>query len=430
MAQARSQRNNILAGAFVLITVALGVFIIILISNVWERFGSKSVYYVDFSLIDGAEGLEPGAAVKVGGMRVGQVKRTRFVFDPATGEPVSIEVAIEIDSDIRLHSDADVQLQRPLLGSGSTINISAVPLYRPPELSPVGPPARLREGGRLVGRIGAPGFLSPADYTKIQDTIDRVNRIVAGIEPRIEPIMDDAEGAVANVRAITDDARRQWPVWSEDIAAVLDRFEQAAQRVPSIVESFEAGVQQGRDFVASAQRTLDDNRPRIDEAVENIRELTRKAQGEGYDRFMQAVEAGRAGLESFASAARAADDLMMRKSPELSETVTAALLAAQQLKLATVEVRASPWRLLYQPSKKELENELLYNSVRTYSESVTQLRAASEALRAAAERAAEPGGSRIDQSVLDALTAQLREAFANYERAERAFLDRWVQTRP
>lgn len=430
MAQARSSRNNIIAGVFVLVTIALAVFIIILVSNVWEKFGSKKVYYVGFSLIDGAEGLEPGAAVKVGGMRVGQVKETEFIFHPDTGDPVSIDVTIEIDSDIRLFSDADVQLQRPLLGSGSTINISTVPLYRPPELSPVGPPALLAEGGRLVGRIGAPGFLSPADYTKIQDTIDRVNRIVVGIEPRIEPIMDNAESAVADVRAITNDARSRWPEWSEDFSATIARLEQAADRLPAIVESFEAGVQQGRDFVTTAQATLDENRPRINEAVEHIRELTRKAQGEGYDRFMQAVETGRAGLESFASAARYADDLMMRKSPELSETITAALLAAQQLKLATVEVRASPWRLLYQPSKKELENELLYNSVRAYSEAVTQLRAASEALKATAERSTEPGGSHIDQAALDALTAQLREAFANYEKTERAFLERWVQSNP
>jgi ABC-type transporter Mla subunit MlaD len=54
MASGRSSRNNILAGLFVLGMLVLGVFIIILISNVWGRFGPKSTYVVTFTLNDGA----------------------------------------------------------------------------------------------------------------------------------------------------------------------------------------------------------------------------------------------------------------------------------------------------------------------------------------------------------------------------------------
>ena len=246
------------------------------------------------------------------------------------------------------------------------------------------------------------------------------------VEPRIAPLMDDASASVENVRVITDNARQRWESWTRSADAIVSRVETASARIPEIADSFQHGLQQGRDFVASVQKALDDNRPKIDEAIEHIRELTRKAQGEAYDRILAAIDSGREGLDSFASAAQQVDELLTTKSPEISETITAALLGAQQLKLATIEVRAAPWRLLYQPTKKELENELLYNSVRAYSEAVTQLRAASEALRATAERAAQPGGDRIDQATLDTLTAQLKDAFEQYQQAEKAFMDRWV----
>ncbi len=427
MASGRSTRNNVLAGLFVLLTLALGVFIVIIVSNVWGRLGVKTQYVVSFTLLDGAEGLDKGSLVKVGGKHVGHVTQTDFAYDDVTGEPVGIDVRIDVDPKVRLYEDADVQLLRPLLGTSSTINISPLPAFRPAGLVPAGPPRVLPEGGRLYGRLGAPGFLSPGDYAKIQEIIDRVNNIVVEVEPRVGPLMDHATASAENIRVITDDARLKWEGWGKSGDAVMARVETASARIPEIVESVERGVQQGRDFVSSAQAVLDDNRPKIDEAIEYVRELTRKAQGEGYDRVMAALESGRQGLESFAAAAARADELITSKGPELGEMITAGMLATQQLKLTTVEVRAAPWRLLYQPTRKELENELLYNSVRAYSESVSQLRAASEALNATAQRASEPGGDRIDQATLDRLTQRLKTSFEQYQKAEESFMNRWVE---
>ncbi|MBS0537017.1 MAG: hypothetical protein JSR72_23410, partial [Proteobacteria bacterium] len=110
-----------------------------------------------------------------------------------------------------------------------------------------------------------------------------------------------------------------------------------------------------------------------------------------------------------------------------------ATIAAQQLKLATTEIRAAPWRLLYQPTKKELENELLYNSVRQYASSVTELRSAAEALQSVTElnaSAAKNGSDsgRVNQATLDNLTAKLKASFDQYQQQERSFLERWVKT--
>jgi ABC-type transporter Mla subunit MlaD len=414
---ARASKNNILAGLFLLICLGLFVATVIILSSLGDALSAKNSFVVAFSLYDGAEGLEKGAPVKLGGKRIGRVTGSNFIFKEGTREPVGIDVAISVRADIDLYEDAVVQLAKPLLGSNSAVNIVAVTGLARQDPDYKGGAAALPKGGRLIGRLGAPGFLSQADYQKIQDIVGRVDKITADIEPQVKPIMDDARAAVGNVRTITDDAAKRWPLWGDKVDKTFADFEPIVANV--------------KDFVAKAQASIDRNAKPFDEIIENIRQLSAKAKGEGYDEVLAAVRRGREGLESFAHAARQVDDLLTTKSPEIADMITSGNLAAQQLKLATVEIRAAPWRLLYQPNKKELENELLYNSVRAYSVAIAELHGASESLEAVSARIQAAGGdgaySKIDQKTLDELNARLRNAFEKYKQEEKAFLDRWVK---
>lgn len=431
---ARSSRNNTLAGLFVLASILLFVGLVIVLSNVGDRLKPRSDYVVRFSVADGAEGLDKGAPVKVGGQRVGRVTRTEFITDPETGEPRYIDVAIAIDARLKLFTDADVQLQRPLLGSGSSINIAA--FTGAPRVAGAfeGPPTLLTPGSTIPGRLGAPGFLAQGDYARIQSILARVDRITAEAEPRIGEIMASAQQSVDNVKAVTEDARVQWPVWSRNVTDVLARVERASAQFDGIatgvtqtVDAVKRGVEEARGVVSRVQAAIDENRPAVDRAIANVRDLTERVNTELYAQVRDAVASARAGIDSAASAARQADELLLKKSPELEEMIANASLASQQLKLTTVEIRSAPWRLLYQPTKKELENELLYNSVRQYSEAVGELRQAAEALRSVSARAAEAraAGREIDQAAIDRLSAKLQDAFGQYQEQERSFLQRW-----
>lgn len=422
----RASRNNILAGFFLLLSIVAFVTVVIILSSLGDALSAKKNYVIGFSLIDGAEGLEPGAPVKLGGKRVGRVTNSALVFKPGTQEPTGVDVKIEVRADVVLFEDAVVQLAKPLLGANSSVNIVAISGLKEYDPDYAGSSAMLVEGGRLVGRLGGPGFLSQQDYQKIQNVIARVDRATAQIEPQIKPIMDDARASVANVRSITDDASQRWPKWG-------DRLDQVFADADPIVKNIKDAAADARAFIASAQKTIDDNRKSIDEIVENVRELTAKAKGEGYTEVLAAVRRGREGLDSFASAARRVDELLVTETPKLRDLIASGNLASQQLKLLTTEVRAAPWRLLYQPTKKEHENELLYNSVRAYSMAVADLYQASQSLEAVAQRAqadqaagqsAAPG---IDSAAAAELSRKVQEAFDRYEREEKAFLDRWIR---
>lgn len=434
MSAGRGSRNNVLAGIFVLASVILTVVVVVILSNIGERLQPRHPYVVRFSVVDGAEGLERGASVKIGGQRVGRVTSTKFVYNEVTGEPEFVDVAIEIPTNFKLYTDADVQLIRPLLGSGSTINIIAFTGMAQVDAKFIGPPRALKPGDTVTGRLGAPGFIAQSDYARIQAIIARVDRISEEVEPRVGSIMANADAAVADVRSITGDARKAWPEWEKSITEVLARIDKASEPFEQIVKnvsdtsvSIKDGVAEARELLARGKAAIDENRKSLDEIVENVRQFTDKANTEAYEKVLAAVKTAQDTLDSARSAAKQVDDLLVQKSPELSDIVSSAALAANQLKLATVEIRAAPWRLLYQPTKKELENELLYNSVRQYSTAVGELRQAAEALRSVAERADSATGAiqPTDKATLDALNAKLKAAFDKYQEQERSFLERW-----
>jgi hypothetical protein len=93
---------------------------------------------------------------------------------------------------------------------------------------------------------------------------------------------------------------------------------------------------------------------------------------------------------------------------------------SDQLKLTAVEVRSQPWRLLHQPTTKELSTQVLYDSTRAYAEAASDLRAASEALQAVS---VNTGASDVS-----AMTQRLAEAMEKYRGAERALMDKLIET--
>jgi hypothetical protein len=170
--------------------------------------------------------------------------------------------------------------------------------------------------------------------------------------------------------------------------------------------------------------------PVVEQALADARDVVRKAKGEGYDRVMAVLDQAREGMTYATDVARRADELMTTRGPELGEIITSASLAAQELKLTMTEVRAAPWRLLYQPNKKELENELLYNSIRQYSHTLGEVKAAAAALESATRNLAQtPEGQRpaVPPESIAALAARLRDSLAQSQQEEQRFFDRWVR---
>jgi ABC-type transporter Mla subunit MlaD len=426
MSAGRSSRNNIIAGLFVVFAATLFVIVVVVMSNISDFLTPRTEYTVRFSVMDGVDGLDTGAQVKVGGQRVGKVKK--IIPHSQSGKPDAIDVIIEIPTSIKLSSDLEVQMIKPLLGTGSTLNI-APPYADAGAPAPQGTP--IAPGSVIPGHPGPPGFLAPGDYAKLSSLLKQGDEFVRENRPKLNEIVTDAQASVKNFRSISDDVGKKWPTWSQQVSDVIARVEKASQNFDSIVTkvdqvatSLQSGVTKAEAFIDDAKKLIDDNSERINGIVKDIKSVTEKADTVWSERITSIMDEAMKALKTADETIQQGRDILTRNSSQIDDTVANISIASQQLKLAMVEIRAAPWRLTYQPGKKELENELLYNSVRQYSEAVGELKSAAESLKSVTQQSSQ--GAKVDQAQVDAMTARLKRAFDEYQKTERAFLDRWA----
>jgi len=432
----RSSRNNAVAGAFVLGTLALGVWASFLLADKAPAMGTRR-FIVQFTLPDGATGLKKGAAVNLGGQPIGRVTRVGFARRaadgaPAPGIPAAVDVQVEISRDITLFENAPVFLERPLLGSVSAINFAGVGTPAGAGGHGGATPA-IDEGDLVLGRVAPPAFLAQAGFGSDQAAQVRaaiasfeasVTR-VAGLLERSGPRMEEA---IADAQAVVTDLRTRLTGWSARIDATAANVEAASGRLVPLLDKADDGVESANAFLTSLRGLVDDNRARVDAIVANVDSATGKLDRETMALVNGGLTDARAALASTSDALRRIGGLVADQAPSLRRTLANLRLMSDQLKLTAVEVRSQPWRLLHQPNTKELESQVLYDATRAYAEAASDLRAASEALEAAAAPGA-PGVPAPDAAALEEVSRRLAESMSAYRKAEGYLMDRLIAER-
>ena len=461
-----SSRNNLLAGGFLLGSIVLAVASSFIIKGI--DVTPRTSYRVYFPMSVGASGLQPGSAVNLGGRQVGEVSKLEFYttadaasigltelaevgseteIEPATaaqlesGGPeriAGIQVDIEINKDLPLFDNAQVFLEKQLLGSGSEINIASVgnPAARGFVLR--GSTERLEENEAIIGRVAAPAFLrdaglGPTEQKLISETVKRVHNIATNVdeyvEARVPPIMDGAQQFIDDATALSGNFRKtgeRVEVWNGQVDDILtnarnlsERFAPFATKAESRLDDAREGIADARGAIAAVREIIDTNRPKVDQTMDNVAAATQGFRDDVVPGTTTTLE----GAQDFVARL---DGLVAESAPAMRRILANGRLAADQLKLATIEVRSQPWRLLYQPTTKEIEEQLLYDSARTYATAVSDLRAASESLEAVlAAQVAGNEGLRSPEDIAR-VRAELAEAFERYTRSEKALLDRLV----
>lgn len=413
----RNQRNTFLTGMLVTGSIVASVIVIVVLSGILDTLGTTT-YTVRFELATNVGGLQPGAEVRVGGQRVGVVHAVDF-----RGENDSIEgidVGIRVDSDLVLREDAIVFLELPLLGTQGVINFPSM-----------GSGAVLPEDGVIDGSLAPPSFLAQAGFgDEERSQVQSILTNVDDFSQRLGPMGESAQAAVDDARAISESARTNWDnLWSGRIDTITGEVAAAAERAPKLAEDIQTRLDELEGLFASAKATIDDNREDIDTTVDNVRATTGEARafserlnGEITDRFMDLLKTGQEELVKAGDAVAKVGEVIDEERPNIMKSMANFRLASDQLRDTLVEVRRSPWRLLYRPDTRELQYELLYDAARSYAGALSDLRAASESLRVVSEVGAEgrPASDERMQLLLD----NLDRAFEGYEEAESLFIER------
>ncbi len=217
MAQQRSIEVKV--GALILVSLGiLGAFILVMGGLSFEK---TFTVYVDF---DNPGGLQPGAAVRIAGVKVGSVKALEFLggkLDPKTGRHVLVraDVAIEQRVSGTIHDDADfyVTAQGVLGEQFMAIDPGSPehPLLQPgTEVKGIDPPRLdlfLAKAYELldvtVNGIKNNRELISSIATNTAGLLKGLNILVTENKDRIDRIVSNVEEMTSEAKTLTHDAR-------------------------------------------------------------------------------------------------------------------------------------------------------------------------------------------------------------------------------
>ncbi|MCA9278450.1 MAG: MCE family protein [Phycisphaeraceae bacterium] len=434
MSRRRPKRNNVIAGVFLVSGLVLAVATSAVLSDAMEYFKPKTQYVVRFDIATGSGGLSSGSAVTLGGQKIGRVSSVNV--NPAVG----IDVTIAVNSDIVINENANASLVVPLLGAGGTLNFTS--LGDPSRLDSFhGTSARLEAGEVLAAGIAPPGFLAQAGFGPEQvatlrnvienadSTMERVDSIATkfqeslpGIVDEVEASIEDARTAVNNVQTMTEKAGKRFDVWADEVDSVLANANAASDKLPALVDNANEGVSEARKVISTTQGVIDEAEPKIIATLDSVKSSADHFDTHTIREVDNFLTDAREMLRTAEGPIVAFGQALAEEMPGLRKVFANLRLASDQAKLAMVEIRNSPWRILYQPSRKEIEQELEFGAARTYADAVSDLRAASEALQALAQF-----GDGVDQAEIQRLQNQLLDAFMRYQKLEEQMLSQLAE---
>ena len=440
------QRDNFKAGLFVIVGLVLGLLIVLMLADLDRWLEQQQEVHVYYALSDGVRGLKPGAAVTLGDQPIGTV--TAIEDKLAETRVVGKRITMSLPKRYKLCQDAAIELVAPPLGSGTRLNIRSVGSgtpYNPAADIPgalagsalteslvkdLGIEEQQRQQlrriisdiGRLTRALSDSESAEPVPIEIIMANIASgsadLPEVMAGLTEllaKVKPLTDDASQSMADLKQATADIK----AIAADFRTVAGDFRQRSDgwwdRVEHITASADAALERIDELVKDKDET-------VRQTLDDIHQIGRRLRTETMTQVTEALSKADAALENTRKAAAELRALASGQRPVLERAIANAQITTGQLKLAAIEIRRSPWRLLYKPGDKELETDNLYDAARSFALAAGTLDAAAESLRALA---ADPGDESKEK--VSHMLDRLERLFGKFEQAEGAF---WQALKP
>lgn len=299
-----AMRERTLVGLFVLLAGALLFGAMIAISG---AMGGATVTHPAYFKFAG--GVQPGAAVRYGGLIVGKVDRVRV--DPGNSTRIEIDVVVNRDAPVKTDSVAKLSTLGPLTDNYIEITtgsehaallpagaaLQSAETFGLPQLGDAAQALvpeiqkavlKLNENldGLQVTLARANDLLNDRNRASIGSSLDNVNRLVADARPQVADSLNNLNGLLSDARpkvaaSLTNvqDLSKQF---NDKMAPLLDNLKTTTTRAndtlahvdATLVENrpdIRASVVRLRDTLAQLNQTLDQNSANIDEVLDNIR---------------------------------------------------------------------------------------------------------------------------------------------------------------
>jgi ABC-type transporter Mla subunit MlaD len=373
----KKDRSATKAGLFIVASLLLLLGIVVSIKGLRSVFTPVVERKVRFSLTDDIGGLRLGDDVRLGGFKIGVI-RGIDVLGTGDGQQPVILITFTSPEKYPLKKNAHIAVQGTVTGS-SWLNIDDL-----------GTGDLLAEGDELTGHPSATSELlaglsktTPELEALVHDvhavTVPRVNTAIEKSHAMIDAIhafADRGSEMAAKVRDLLGDT-------NSDIKGTLANLNtistSAKTRLPQILDHADAALSKIGQTIDNSKGTLEDLRT----AMANTKELTGSAKA-----------------------------ILVTNRSKLDAIIAGLKTTSDNLKGASVEIRRSPWRLLYKPAPGEMDNLNLFDAARQFAEGANSVDDAASSLRDAMH---DPGA---DPEHVKKLIDQLNASFANFHQVE------------
>jgi len=329
-------------------------------------------------------------------------------------------VGVEVSDSLKLRSDATIVLERPLLGTLSSINI----------ISAGSAGEAITATTKVDGNLAPPAFLASAglgekEVTSLQNILSRAESATKSFDE-----MMAAEGKVRkivdSVDTMLEKVSPKVETWSADVSQTLASIRAAGEELPAITSEAKNLVNDGRSALASAQHIIDENRAEVKEAVTHARNLTKQIDESMLKQFSEVMAVAQSGIGDFAKAVGTVEELVTEGRGDVKNALTEMSLGAQEMRFAIAEIRAQPWRIMHKPSLKERETEDLYAAAHVYARAAAQLRSTSDSIAGLlrSESLSDSG-----KAALARLQTQFEQDVQSHRDAGKRLMDELIESR-
>ena len=287
-----SRREQVWVGLFVLAAAALLIGTVLSVAGTFSRGNIPHRAYFKF-----AGGLEPGSAVRFGGMKAGSVQAVRV--DP--GDSTRIEVDFNVARDIPLKADSVARIASlgalgdnyVELTTGTRQAVAAAPgsVVRSTEsmsfsdladmaggLQPMVQQAlqtlnqRLNEVQVTVAR--ANDLLSDRNRSNISAALGNASSMLAESRPKVSATLTNIQTASARLTLLLDDLKKTMAQANDALGHIDAVVLENRQDLRSSVAELRRTLLTASSVVDQLDRTLDYNADNIDQTLENVRVTT------------------------------------------------------------------------------------------------------------------------------------------------------------
>jgi phospholipid/cholesterol/gamma-HCH transport system substrate-binding protein len=287
-----SRREQVWVGLFVLVAAALLIGTVLSVAGTFSRGNIPHRAYFKF-----AGGLEPGAAVRFGGMKAGSVQAVRVDPEDSTRIEVDFNVARHIP--LKADSVAKIASLSPLgdnyveLTAGTREAAAAAPgsVVRSAEST------NFSDLGDMVGKLEpmvqevlqnlnqrlnelqvtmarANDLLSDQNRSNISAALGNVNSMLAEDRPKVSATLSNVQTASARLMPLLDDLKKTMAQANDALGHIDAVLLENRQDLRSSVAELRQTLLTASSVMDRLERTLDYNADNIDQTLENVRVTT------------------------------------------------------------------------------------------------------------------------------------------------------------